>query len=125
MKSFIPLLTGSNIFLTKFLRRIFFFAVFVLSTVAANAQTPETQAGPGSGDLKKAKLVLKPNSREEKVVMRDNKLMRINMQRNKAVLQKVHQMRQKRLMMLKNDRTKRQEMQRRKMIMQKRNNPRK
>jgi hypothetical protein len=107
----------------RILRKFILLGSFLIAVLSIQAQTPDNIALNGE---RKGKFVIKPNSREEKVVMRDNTLNRIDKQRNQAVIQRMQQMRQKRLMMKKNDNVRRQEiLQRRKLMMQKRRSLRK
>jgi hypothetical protein len=110
--------------LNKFLRKLIIPGVLLFAIISVQAQTPENTNIKGSG---KVKFAIKPNSRDEKVVMRDNTLKRIDKQRKQAVIQKMQQMRQKRMMiMLQKDKVRRSEtIQRRKLMMQRRQNLRK
>ncbi len=107
----------------KNLGKLIILGSFLGISFSIQAQTPDNTGLKVEG---KGKFVIKPNSRDEKVVMRDNTLNRIDKHRNKAVIQRMQQMRQKRMMMLKNDKVRRQEIQqRRKLMMQKRRSLRK
>lgn len=100
-------------------QRLLLLVVFLLAGAVAYSQTPANTGNPQVD--KKVKFVIKPNSRDEKVVMRDNQMKRIDKQRQQAIIQKMQQLRQKRLMMMKNDKNRRYEMmQRKKQMMQKR-----
>lgn len=109
--------------LNKILRKLIISGSLLFAIVSVQAQTPENASIKGDG---KVKFVIKPNSREEKVVMRDNTLKRIDKQRKQAAIQRMQQMRQKRMMMQKNDKVRRSEtIQRRKLMMQRRQSLRK
>lgn len=109
--------------LNNILRKLVIPGLLFFAIISVQAQTPENTNLKGE---RKVKFVIKPNSRDEKVVMRDNTLKRIDKQRKQAVMQRMQQMRQKRMMMLKNDKVRRSEtIQRRKLMMQKRQSLRK
>lgn len=107
----------------KILRELIILSSFFFAIVSVQAQTPESANIKGQ---EKVKFIIKPNSREEKVVVRDNTLKRIDKQRKQAAIQRMQQMRQKRMMILKNDKVRRSEtIQRRKLMMQRRQSLRK
>lgn len=107
----------------KILRELIILSSFFFAIVSVQAQTPESVNIKGQ---EKVKFIIKPNSREEKVVVRDNTLKRIDKQRKQAAIQRMQQMRQKRMMILKNDKVRRSEtIQRRKLMMQRRQSLRK
>ncbi len=107
----------------KILRGLIIPSSFLFAIFSVQAQTPES--GNINGQ-EKVKFIIKPNSREEKVVVRDNTLKRIDKQRKQAAIQRMQQIRQKRMMILKNDKVRRSEtIQRRKLMMQRRQSLRK